>query len=413
MPEGNAAETPPPPVFPEGSILGDGDLELQIPAYTSQATAQQDDYVCISIPTGLTQSKKIRAIEIIPGNAAIVHHCLLYIDETGNYQTNLNGSCTGPVGNQYKLASGYVPGSMPMVFPNNAALRMGLTVPAGSNLVFAMHYPSGSGGQADSTRVILHFYPDGTPGVREVIADPVLQNWSFSLPANQITTVNATQSIPLDISVFSIFPHMHLIGKSIKAYGLHQGDTIKLINIPKWDFHWQGFYVFQNLQKLPSGTSLRGQGIYDNTSTNVHNPNNPPITIGPGLNTSDEMFIYYGHYMPYQAGDENHDLGAMVALNLEAFVSDDNPQIKVYPNPFSHSLTLDLSSINMSQQATIAIYDTQGKLIKRLPNLTPGDNSNIVWNGTDAQNQMTQNGVYYVSILVDGKVWLTKAVVKV
>ena len=125
------------------------------------------------------------------------------------------------------------------------------------------------------------------------------------------------------------------------------------------------------------------------------------------------MFIYYGHYMPYQVGDENHDLGAMVALNLEAFVSDDNPQIKVYPNPFSHSLTLDLSSINMSQQATIAIYDTQGKLIKRLPNLTPGDNSNIVWNGTDAQNQMTQNGVYYVSILVDGKVWLTKAVVKV
>jgi hypothetical protein len=205
---------------------------------------------------------------------------------------------------------------------------------------------------------------------------------------------------------------MHLIGKSIKAYGLHQGDTIKLINIPNWDFHWQGFYVFQNLQKLPSGTSLRGQGIYDNTTTNVHNPNNPPITVSPGLNTSDEMFIFYGHYLPYQAGDENHDLEAMVALNLEEFVNHENPQIIAYPNPFTHSITLDLSSVNISQQATIAIYDTQGKLIKRLPNLLPGDNSAILWDGTDAQNQMTQNGVYYVSILVEGSAWLHKAVVK-
>jgi hypothetical protein len=413
MPEGNAAETPPPPVFHTGSILGPGDLELQIPTYTSQATAMVDNYVCISVPTGLTQSKKIRAIEIVPGNPGIVHHCLLYIDETGNYQSNTSGTCTGPVGNEYKLAGGYVPGTMPMVFPNNSALRLGLTVPAGANIVFAMHYPSGSGGQQDSTKVILHFYPDNTPNIRELQANPVLQNWNFSLPANQITTVNASQNIPIDISVFSIFPHMHLIGKSIKAYGLHQGDTIKLINIPKWDFHWQGFYVFKNLQKLPQGTSLRGVGVYDNTATNVHNPNNPPITVGPGLNTSDEMFIFYGHFMPYQAGDENHDLESMVALNLEEFVSHDNPEIIAFPNPFMHSLTLDLSRVNPTQQATIAIYDTQGKMVKRLPNLNPNDNKVVVWDGSDNQNHMVPNGVYYVSILVDGKVWLTKAVVKV
>jgi hypothetical protein len=92
MPEGNSAETPPPPVFPIGSILGSGNLELQIPAYTSTATSQQDDYVCISVPTGLTSSKKIRAIEVVAGNPQIVHHCLVYIDETGNYQTNTNGT---------------------------------------------------------------------------------------------------------------------------------------------------------------------------------------------------------------------------------------------------------------------------------------------------------------------------------
>jgi len=409
MPEGNSAETPPPPVFPIGSILGSGNLELQIPAYTSTATSQQDDYVCISVPTGLTSSKKIRAIEVVAGNPQIVHHCLVYIDETGNYQTNTNGTCTGPVGQSYKLAGGYVPGSMPMVFPNNPQLKMGLTLPAGSNIVFAMHYPSGSGGQTDSTKVILHFYPDGETGIRELEANPVLQNWQFQLPPNELTTVSTQENIPTNLSLFSIFPHMHLIGKSIKAYATYQGDTIKLINIPKWDFHWQGFYVFQNLIKLPAGSTLRGEGIYDNTATNIHNPNNPPAWVGPGLNTSDEMFIYYGHYMPYQNGDELFDLEEMVALNIQDYISDWSPEVKVFPNPFSNELFIDLSQINYAEGLTLAVYDIQGKLVKRL---VQSESQQSIWNGTDENGDFVSNGLYYLSILIDGKEHLSKPLVK-
>ena len=409
MPEGNSAETPPPPVYPVGSMLGSGDLELQIPAYTSTATAQQDDYVCISVPSGLTESKKIRAIEIVAGNPQIVHHCLLYIDVTGNYQTNTNGTCTGPVGANYKLASGYVPGSAPLVFPNNPALKVGLTIPAGSNLVFAMHYPSGSGGQTDSTKVILHFYPDDVSGIRELQANPVLENWQFQLPANQLTTVTAQQTIPSNLSLLSIFPHMHLIGKSIKAYATHQGDTIKLINIPKWDFHWQGFYVFKNLTKIPAGSVLRGEGVYDNTATNTHNPNNPPVLVGPGLNTTDEMFIYYSHYMPYQEGDELHDLEEMVALNIQEYTAHWSPEIKIFPNPFSNDVYFDLSQIQYTKSLSLAIYDIQGKLVKKLENNTSGQSH---WNGTNANSQQVPNGLYFLSILVDGKQHLSKPLVK-
>lgn len=409
MPEGNSAETPPPPVFPTGSILGAGDLEVKIPTYTSAATAQQDNYVCISVPTGLLASKKIKAMEVVPGNPGIVHHCLVYIDETGTYQSNTSGTCTGPVGQSYKLAGGYVPGTMPMVFPNNSALKLGLNMPAGSNVVFAMHYPAGSGGQQDSTKVIFHFYPDGVTGVRELLANPVLQNWQFSLPPNQVTTVNAQQNIPADISVFSIFPHMHLIGKSIKAFATNQTDTIKLINIPKWDFHWQGFYVFKNLKKLPAGSTLRGQGIYDNTTTNIHNPNNPPIGVSPGLNTNDEMFIFYGHYMPYQSGDENHDLEQMVALNIQDYVQNWSPEIKVFPNPFNHQLTIDLSSVIFQKSLTLAIYDMQGKLLKNLKNT---DEKIIVWDGLNNSGESVEGGLYYLSILVDGVRHLSKPIVK-
>lgn len=409
MPQGNAAETPPPPVYPEGSLLGPGDLELQIPTYTSNATALQDDYVCFSIPAGLLQNKKIRAMEIVPGNRAIVHHCLIYVDESGNYQTNTSGFCTGPAGNDTKLAGGYTPGSTPLVFPSTSSLKMGLTIPVGSNIVFAMHYPAGSGGQQDSTKVIFHFYPDNTPGIREVLANPVLFNANFVLPPNEFTTVTAQQNIPANISVFSIFPHMHLLGKSIKAYATHQNDTIPLINIPNWDFHWQNFYVLQNLVKLPQGSVLRGEGVYDNTTTNVHNPNNPPISVMPGLNTTDEMFIYYGHFMPYLPGDENIDLEEAMALSLESYFQDEMSVIAVYPNPFSTQMTVDLSKIK-SNQLSVAIYNTQGKLVRHL---TPDEANDKIfsWDGTNNYGSNAANGVYYISVLSDGlNTWHRKIV---
>ena len=74
FPEGIAANTPPAPVYTSSTILGNGDLTVQIPTYMSKATSTNDDYVCFSVPSGLTQNRVIRAIEIVPGNRQIVHH---------------------------------------------------------------------------------------------------------------------------------------------------------------------------------------------------------------------------------------------------------------------------------------------------------------------------------------------------
>ena len=68
------------PTFPTTSNLGNADLEIQIPTYSSTATSNSDDYVCFSIPTGLTQNREIRAIEVIPGNLQTVHHAIVSLD---------------------------------------------------------------------------------------------------------------------------------------------------------------------------------------------------------------------------------------------------------------------------------------------------------------------------------------------
>ncbi|MEO1259207.1 MAG: hypothetical protein AAFZ15_10440 [Bacteroidota bacterium] len=64
-------------------------------------------------------------------------------------------------------------------------------------------------------------------------------------------------------------------------------------------------YFFQKLQKLPAGSVLRSEGVYDNTTDNHDNPNDPPITVYRGLRTIDEMFLCYFIYATYQEGDED------------------------------------------------------------------------------------------------------------
>ena len=307
-PRGDSTLAPCAPEFPDDGFLGAPDLKLTIPTYTSNATASSDDYVCFSLPTGLNSAKIVKALEVVPGNSAIVHHVIIYVDETGTYQTNTSGNCMGP-GNA-KVLGGYAPGSLPNVFVNSPNTKMGVTIPAGANIVLAMHFPEGSAGQQDSTSINLYFYPDTSTSVREVSVAPFAGSFNFTIPANTVTTISENSGpIPGDISALSVFPHMHLLGKSIIAFAVTpSNDTLPLINIPEWDFEWQDFYTFINPVKIPAGSIVYSDATYDNTTNNHHNPNNPPQDVHAGLNTTDEMFILSLQYTLYQTGDENIDL---------------------------------------------------------------------------------------------------------
>ena len=418
-PEGNAASTPPPPVYTSSTLLGNGDLTIQMPAYMSKATAQNDDYACFAVPSGLLQNRVIRAVEIIPGNRQIVHHALIYLDPGAVESTDsIGGNCASPSNQNTKLIAGYTPGATPMVLPSTAPLKLGIDIAAGSQIYFAMHYPAGSYGQFDSTKVIFHFYPPGTSGIRQVGADPIIQNWSFSLPPNQLTNVSAqyppgSGGVPANISVLSVFPHMHLLGKSIKSYAITPtADTIKFANIPHWDFHWQDFYFFKHMQKVPVGSKIKGEGVYDNTATNVHNPNNPPITVTAGLNTNDEMFLVYFHYMLYQSGDENYDMEALMSAGLTEQLIDDGSQLNAYPNPFDDQIELSME-IHEGAQVSIFVYDYTGQLVKKVMQheVLSTNQLNVKWDGTNDSGETVKQGVYFVSATIDGKV-VTKQLVK-
>jgi hypothetical protein len=73
------------------------------------------------------------------------------------------------------------------------------------------------------------------------------------IPANSIKSFHEQYLFPRAVTVLSLFPHMHLLARSIKVYAIPPvGDTIHLIDIPAWDFHWQGFYNFSQPIKIPA-----------------------------------------------------------------------------------------------------------------------------------------------------------------
>ena len=303
-PLGDTNLLPQMPSFSNDNNLGSPDLEIQIPTYYSNATSSSDDYVCFSLPSNLTTDRQVRAIEVVPGNPQIVHHVLVSVDELG-ISNPISTNCMAPVGNQVYT---YAPGSVPLEFPLSSIDNFGIEIPANSSIGLGLHYPEGSFGQIDSTKVRFYFYPQNT-NVREIYTEYLINEGLppdppfFVLP-NQITEISATYG-PLinDISLMSIYPHMHLLGKEMQCFAVTPtSDTINLIRINKWDFEWQGAYLFKKFLKIPAGSMIYANGSYDNTAS-ISNPN--PVLVQSGLNTNDEMFIFIFQFTDYKNGDEN------------------------------------------------------------------------------------------------------------
>jgi len=303
-PLGDTSLLPPLPDFSNNLQLGVPDLELQIPTYSSNATANSDDYVCFSIPTGLLQDRKIRAIEVIPGNLQTVHHVLVSIDPFPNNSIVTTPNCMGPQGS---MIYSYAPGALPLVYPESNNNTFGVNLPSNSSISLAMHYPEGSFGQIDSTKVKFYFYPQNTV-IREISNEFLINEGLFGipfyLPPHQITEITGSYGpTTQDYSLMSIFPHMHLLGKDLICYAVTpSNDTINLIKINNWDFEWQGSYFFKKFLKIPSGSIIYARGNYDNTISSS-NPN--PSLVQSGFNTEDEMFVFVFQFLPYQLGDED------------------------------------------------------------------------------------------------------------
>ncbi len=399
---GDTTLAPAPPVYTGYQLNGTPTMELQMPVYTSTASSV-DQYVCFSLPTNLAQDQYLRAFEIVPGNPAIVHHVLLNVDTLGTTVNDLSGTCFTLPGD-YGLG-GFAPGAPPTVFPGQAPLKLGIRIKAGSKIVMQMHYPAGSAGLQDSTKIRLYFYPVNEPGIRPVSVVAPLQNWALFMPPGTVNTFSASfPPFPFDLSILATFPHSHLLCTSLVNYAFSGTDTIPLIRINDWDFEWQGYYNYRYPVRIPAGYTLQSEHVYDNTSGNPNNPNSPPQLVVAGLSTTDEMLFDSFQLTYYLPGDELIDIGAILATDslLSGLPSPNlpgntHPLIQVFPNPSTGHFTFRIDACETAP--VLEIYSLQGQLITRIEKGNrAGQSCFMTWEGTFASGKPVTAGTYWYVI---------------
>jgi hypothetical protein len=392
--QGDITQEPKKPEFIDGPQLVHPDFSMKIPEHT--VNQQLDDFEFFSLPSGLKSDAWIKQIELVPGNKKIVHHIFVFIDLTGDFMNNPDfnnnpGSyVSGGPKDLLKLVGGWLPGGSYTTLPEN----MGFKVPAGSNYIVQIHYAPGSYGQSDATQLNIKYASNND--IREMDMKPLLNNIDnltdgpLFIPANSTRNFHETFTLESDISLISITPHMHKIGKRLKVYAFApcSNDTIRLVD-DKWDFHWQGIYTFPRPIHLKAGTILHADGFYNNTSSNPDNPNMPPKDIEAGNSTLTEMMQVFFCWTDYQKGDEQISLGGnKISSNYATSCS-------MYPNPVTSGQELNVSLDPVEQLLSVRIYTMDGKPVLnyepgfitnrgtlKLPELPNGMYLMVVYNST-------------------------------
>ena len=292
-PRGDPADMPPPVEFADDDVWnfveyfgGPPDLVIKSTPYTMPALAQ-DQWWKPEVPTGLTEDRWVRGIEIRPGTVdgrRITHHALARLQQ--DEDDSADDDDIGP-----GLLMEWAVGKQGEIMRPNS----GKLIKAGSSIVWDIHYHAVGEEITDTAELGLYFYPKGEePKHRQV-----LRLWStieggssaLSIPPNMVTTTERFHVLTQNGRVENFQPHMHLRGKGMQMTAiLPDGTTRVLSRVSDFNFNWHNNYVYADhaAPLLPKGTVLAFKSWYDNTSAKRSNPD-PNQWVGYGDRTVDEM----------------------------------------------------------------------------------------------------------------------------
>jgi peroxiredoxin/mono/diheme cytochrome c family protein len=277
-PLGDVKELPPPRSFPEGWTIGKPDVVFEIPETYYVPAQGVVAYVHFRVPTNFKEDMWVQAAEAVPGDPSVVHHIVVFL-----LDRSTGGVRRGP-GEHF---CGYAPGDLPTVMPEGTAKK----IPAGTDLLFQVHYTPNGRVRTDRSRLGLIFAK--TKPTRQAytigIANPDLM-----LPAERDNVAVSSEAVvSADARLLSFMPHMHLRGKDFKYTITRPGESPQVaLSVPAYDFGWQTYYVLSEPMSLPKGTRIDCLAHFDNSSNNPYNPD-PSKLVRWGEQTFEEMMIGY------------------------------------------------------------------------------------------------------------------------
>jgi hypothetical protein len=284
-PEGDQAELPPPREYVTGWQIGEPDMVVYMREEPFDVPAKGEvRYQYFVVDPGFTEDKWVQLAECRPDNRAVVHHIIVAVvppeAQGGRRRGGLN------LENDWLVAT--APGARPLLLPEGLAKR----IPAGSKLVFQMHYTPNGTAQQDRSCVGFVFADPAT--VKKEVRTDKAANPRFNIPPGADNhKVEATRRFESDTLLLAMFPHMHLRGKAFRYTAIApDGQKEILLDVPRYDFNWQNTYELAEPRLMQKGSQLFCEAWFDNSEDNLANPD-PTQSVRWGDQTWEEMMIGY------------------------------------------------------------------------------------------------------------------------
>jgi hypothetical protein len=286
-PQGDPADLPKPRTWVTGwQLPREPDFVVPITEKPFRVAAEGEiRYQHFRVDPGFKEDKWVDAIEIQPGNPAVVHHVLMFTGKDEEDARDFDGGANGYDGI-------FVPGQRVKPYPAGTARR----IAAGSQLFFQVHYTPNGSEQFDQSRVGMTFVDPASVEYEVRTASAV--NTELRIPPGEenYRVESASPRLPASARLLALNPHMHLRGKSFMYEALlPSGERRTLLDVPRYDFNWQTAYRLAEPMDLPEGSRLHCVAHFDNSDGNLNNPDSTK-TVRWGQQTWDEMMIGYLDY---------------------------------------------------------------------------------------------------------------------
>jgi Tfp pilus assembly protein PilF len=289
--EGDSADRRTPPAFHGGwQQLGVPDLIVTLPDYALR-TDGGDVFRNFVAAIPVDGTRYVRGLEFLPSSRA-VHHANIRIDRTSasreldeadpepGYEGVILKSADYPDGHFL----GWTPGQMAPLAPAGRGWQLN----AETDFVVQLHLRPTGRPEHVQPKIGLYFTNDA-PAPTPVMLRLGHQN--LDIPAGDSSyLVTDSYELPTDVEVEAIQPHAHYRAREVRARATTpDGATRSLISISHWDFNWQDQYRFASPVRLPAGTRITTEYVFDNSDANPRNPLHPPARVAWGWRSSDEM----------------------------------------------------------------------------------------------------------------------------
>ena len=293
--------------------LGKPDLVLKMPRPFEIPAEGNDIYRYFVLPPKFPKDVVVTAMDFVPGDPTVVHHMNSFVDYSGrarkkDAEDEAPGFSVFGDGGFFDYSGadesgtiavgGWTPGSDPYSLPPG----YGIALERGGEVVIEVHYHLTGKATRDQSEIGFYF---AKKPVSKYVDGMVIGTQELDIPANSGDYGrHSFMEVPADLVLTDITPHMHQLGKSLRATLIRPDGTFEpLITIRDWDLRWQNIYTFRQPLRVPKGSRIDVWFSYDNTEDNPDNPSSPPKRVRWGWGTDEEMAELWMGFVPDRPGD--------------------------------------------------------------------------------------------------------------